>query len=60
MPIVRDAEYQVSLSGSPVPARIRLRPIESRPADIQAVAEALIRNECREQLDLLVDTAPSS
>ena len=60
VPIVSDAEYQVSLSGSPVPARIRLRPITSRPADLPAVAEALIRNGCREQLDLLVDTAPSS
>ncbi len=59
VPIVSGGEYQLSLSGSPVPARIRVRTLNSRPADIQAVAEALIRNECREQLDLLVDTAPS-
>lgn len=60
VPIVSGAEYQLSLSGSPVPSRIRVRTLQSRPADIQAVAEALIRNDCREQLDLLVDTAPSS
>ena len=60
VPIVSGAEYQLSLSGSPVPARIRLRTLDSRPADLQAVAEVLIRNECREQLDLLVATAPSS
>lgn len=58
VPIVSNAEYQLTLSGSPVPARIRVKTLNSRPTDLQAVAEALIRNECREQLDLLVDTAP--
>jgi len=59
VPIVSNSEYQLTLSGSPVPARIRVKTLDSRPTDLQAVAEALIRNECREQLDLLVDTAPN-
>ena len=59
MPITNGAEYQLSLTGSPVPARIRMRTLASRPEDIQAVAQALIEQGCREQLDLLVDTAPS-
>ena len=59
VPIVTNGDYQLSLSGSPVPSRIRVKTLDSRPSDLQAVAEALIRNECREQLDLLVDTAPS-
>ena len=59
VPIASGAEYQLRQSGSPVPARILVRTLDSQPTDIQAVAEALIRNECREQLDLLVDTAPS-
>ena len=58
VPIVNNAEYQLSLTGSPVPSRIRVKTLASRPADLQAVADALIRNDCREQLDLLVDTAP--
>jgi hypothetical protein len=58
VPLVNNGEYQLSLSGSPVPARIRVKTLSSRPTDLQAVAEALISNECREQLDLLVDTAP--
>ena len=59
VPITSGAEYQLRQSGSPVPSRILVKTLQSRPSDIQAVAEALIRNECREQLDLLVDTAPS-
>ena len=59
MPITNNGEYQLSLTGSPVPARVRVRTLNSRPEDIQAVAEALIANDCREQLDLLVDTAPN-
>ena len=45
--------------GLAVPSRILVKTLQSRPADFQGVAEALIQNECREQLDLLVDTAPS-
>jgi hypothetical protein len=59
VPITSGAQYQLRQAGSPVASRILVKTLESRPTDIQAVAEALIRNECREQLDLLVDTAPS-
>jgi hypothetical protein len=59
VPITSGAEYQLRQAGSPVASRILVKTLQSRPSDIQGVAEALIRNECREQLDLLVDTAPS-
>jgi hypothetical protein len=59
VPIASGAQYQLRQTGSPVASRILVKTLASRPTDIQAVAEALIRNECREQLDLLVDTAPS-
>lgn len=57
--LANDAEYQLRLSSSPVPARIRVRTLDSPPQSVQAVAETLIRNECNEQLDLLVDAQPS-
>lgn len=59
LPIVDEAEYQLRLTGSPVPSRITVQTLESRPTDLEAVAQALIGNDCREQLDLLVDTAPA-
>ena len=59
MPITSGAQYQLRQTGSPVASRILVKTLDSRPTNIQAVAEALIRNECREQLDLLVDAAPS-
>jgi hypothetical protein len=52
------AEYSLSQPGVAVPARITFRTLGSAPADMSAVASALIERECREQLDLLVDSAP--
>ena len=37
----------------------RFKTLNSQPADLAGVAEALIQNGCQEQLDLLVDTAPT-
>ena len=57
--IADGAEYRLSLTGSPVPATIRVKTLSAPPADLPAVAEALIANDCPEQLDLLVATAPA-
>lgn len=59
LPIADGGEYRLSVAGSPVPSRVRFRALDSEPADVPAVAEALIRHGCQEQLDLLVDSAPS-
>lgn len=59
LPIADGAEYRLSLSGSPVPVTILVKTLSAPPADLQAVAETLIANDCPEQLDLLVATAPA-
>lgn len=56
---IAGGEYQLAQSGVAVPSRVTFRPLGSAPGDMQGVAEALIRNGCREQLDLLVDSAPT-
>ena len=53
------AEYRLQHAGIAVPSRVTFRTLASAPADMQGVAQELIRNECREQLDLLVDSAPT-
>ena len=57
--ITSGAQYSLSHPGVAVPSRVTFRTLASPPADMQGVAEALIQNQCREQLDLLVDSAPT-
>jgi hypothetical protein len=57
--LANNAEYQLRLSSAPVPSRIRVKTLDTPPQSVQAVAESLIRNECNEQLDLLVAAQPS-
>ena len=57
--LANNADYQLRLSSSPVPARIHVRTLETPPQSVQEVAETLIRNQCTEQLDLLVAAQPS-
>lgn len=59
LPIANDAEYQLRAPGVAVPSRVRFKTLDARPADMTAVAEALIRNGCDEQLDLLIESAPA-
>lgn len=59
LPIAGGGEYQLAQQGVAVPTRISFRPLNAAPSDMQGVAEALIRNGCQEQLDLLVDSAPA-
>lgn len=58
LPIANGGAWQVRLGSEPVPSTITFRTLDSAPGDMPAVAEALIRNGCQEQLDLLVDSAP--
>src|SRR5690606_19343621 len=60
LPLTEGASYRLSQSGVAVPTEIHVRTLESEPADVQSVARALIANECREQLDLLVESAPAA
>jgi hypothetical protein len=59
LPIANGGAYSLSQSGTAVPSRVTFRTLNSAPGDMQAVADALIRNGCQEQLDLLVDSAPA-
>lgn len=59
LPIANGGAYQLRLGSEPVPSAITFRTLGSAPADMPSVAEALIRNGCQEQLDLLVDSAPA-
>ena len=59
LPIASGSAYRISQSGNPVPSTITFRALNNAPSDMPAVAEALIRNGCQEQLDLLVDSAPT-
>lgn len=54
-----DAEYHFHAAGVAVPQTIRVQLLGAVESDLSAVAEALIENDCREQLDLLVETAPT-
>jgi hypothetical protein len=60
MPIADGATYQLRQAGVAVPTRVTFKTLQSVPEDnVQGVAEALIRNQCQEQLDLLVASTPS-
>ena len=57
--MARQAQYSLAQSGVAVPSRVTFRTLGSQSDDLTAVAAALIERECREQLDLLVDSAPT-
>ena len=58
-PISDGAQYQLRTPGVAVPSQVTIKAVQTHPADLQGVAQALIDNGCREQLDLLVETAPT-
>ena len=58
LPIADGGEYQLRTAGVAVPSTVTFQTLSAPPADLAAVAEALIANGCQGQLDLLVDTAP--
>jgi hypothetical protein len=58
LPIVNGGAYSFRQSGVAVPTEITFRTLATEPADLQAVAAALIANGCQEQLEVLVETQP--
>jgi len=60
VPIVNGGAYTFRQPGVAVPTQITLRTLQSAPADLSAVAQALIDNGCQDQLDLLIETQPEA
>jgi len=60
VPIVNGGAYIFRQPGVAVPTQITLRTLQSAPADLAAVAQALIENGCQDQLDLLIETQPEA
>jgi len=54
--IADGGEYRLRQAGVAVPTRITFQTLTSQPTDLQAVAQALIANDCEEQLNVLVET----
>jgi hypothetical protein len=57
--IADNSDFEISEPGVAVPTHIHFKALESEPSDVQGVAQALIAHDCRQQLDLLVDSSPS-
>ena len=53
-------EYRLRQAGVAVPTRITFQALDTQPTDIQAVAQALIANQCNDQLNVLVETTGDS
>lgn len=59
LPVTTGAEYQLSQPDSGESARVTFVTLASAPADTVGAAQSLIANGCDNQLDVLVETAPS-
>ncbi|HEX8262763.1 MAG TPA: hypothetical protein VF547_07810 [Allosphingosinicella sp.] len=56
LPVAEGAEYRLSGTGAAAPTTIRFRTMPAKPAGLEDMAQALIRNQCDAQLDLFIDT----
>ncbi|HYG46501.1 MAG TPA: hypothetical protein VD846_01035 [Allosphingosinicella sp.] len=54
--VAEGAEYRLSWAGGATPTTLRFRTMGSRPAGLEDMAQALIRNQCEAQLDLFIET----
>ncbi|QNM83638.1 hypothetical protein H8M03_04750 [Sphingomonas sabuli] len=59
LPVTGGSEYQLSQANSGDSARVTFVTLASAPADNIGTAQSLIANGCNNQLDVLVETAPS-
>jgi hypothetical protein len=59
VPIRAGAEYQLNWNGAPEPTRLTFATLAREPSDLTSVAQALVTENCQNQLDLLIETAPS-
>lgn len=60
VPITSGAEYQLSLAGEAGPAKMKFATLPTVPTDLPSVAQALIEQNCDNQLELLIETVPSA
>lgn len=60
LPVTSGAEYQLSQPESGDTARVTFVTLSSEPADTIGAAQTLIANGCDNQLDVLVEAAPSA
>ena len=58
--IADGSEFELAFAGKPAGERVRFTVIPSIPQDITEAAAALIKHNCQNQLDLLVDGLDSS
>ena len=57
IPVVDGASYQISWTGGTSPTRLTAKTLAAIPANnVEAVATALLTNQCRGQLDVLIAT----
>ncbi len=59
VPITAGGEYQLNWTGAPEPTRLTFATLQREPTDLTSVAQALVSENCQNQLDLLIETAPS-
>jgi len=59
LPVVAGAEYRISWDGKAEPTSLTFVPLASEPTDLTSVAQALIEQDCKNQLDLLIETVPA-
>ena len=59
VPIRAGAEYQLNWTGAPEPTRLTFATLAREPNDLTSVAQALVTENCQNQLDLLIETAPT-
>lgn len=59
VPISAGTEYQLTWQGAPEPTRLTFATLQREPSDLTSVAQALVTENCQNQLDLLIETAPS-
>jgi len=60
VPIAPGAEYQLNWIGAPEPTRLSFAALTQEPTDLTSVAQALVSQNCQNQLDLLIETAPAA
>ncbi|HYD36678.1 MAG TPA: hypothetical protein VEA60_03635, partial [Allosphingosinicella sp.] len=56
LPVAEGSEYRLSGPGAAAPTTIRFRTMGNKPAGLEDMAQALIRNRCDAQLDLFIET----
>ena len=57
LPLSTGTEYQIEWQDSGEKSNVTIVQVTDSPADLPAAAELLIKNECQNQLDVLVDSA---